>query len=84
MAAQAVYAAAKLRLADLVADGPRTVDDLASVAGMALMDLMMLTLVAGHERTEAQFNDLLASAGFVLERIIPTPRGSSVIEARRR
>jgi len=34
------------------------------------MDLMMLVL-GGRERTEAEFRKLLAEAGFTLKRIIP-------------
>jgi hypothetical protein len=47
------------------------------------MDLHMLLLLTGRERTEAEFERLLATAGFRLERVIPTasPLGVSVIEA---
>lgn len=47
----------------------------------ALMDLMMFTLTAGHERTAEQFESVLRAAGFALLRIIPTERGNAVIEA---
>lgn len=47
-----------------------------------LLDLLMLTLVGGKERTEEEFRELLAAAGFALSRIIPTTVGVSVIEAR--
>jgi hypothetical protein len=43
-------------------------DSTASPAG--LMDLMMLVL-GGRERTEAEFRSLLGSAGFSLNRVIP-------------
>jgi O-methyltransferase domain/Dimerisation domain len=48
------------------------------------MDLHMLILFSARERTEAQFRDLLASAGFDLRRVVPTrsPAGLSVLEAR--
>jgi len=36
---------------------------------------------AGRERTEADYADLLNSAGFRLERIIPTTSTTSLIEA---
>jgi hypothetical protein len=36
-----------------------------------LLDLMMLVLLTGRERTEADFGDLFAAAGFRLTRIIP-------------
>jgi hypothetical protein len=47
------------------------------------MDLHMLTLLHGHERTAAEYERLLGSAGFRLARIVPTqsPAGVSLIEA---
>jgi O-methyltransferase domain/Dimerisation domain len=42
------------------------------------MDLNMLTLLTGHERTEAEFGDLFAKAGFKLTRVIPAMRLSIV------
>ena len=45
------------------------------------LDLMMLVLLAGRERTAEEFRTLLATAGFELTRIIPTTAGSSMIEA---
>ncbi|MCA9244317.1 MAG: hypothetical protein KDA32_10205 [Phycisphaerales bacterium] len=50
----------------------------------ALMDLMMLTLTNGHERTAADFEALLPEAGFELTRVVPTDRGNAVIEAATR
>jgi len=47
------------------------------------MDLNMLVLLGGRERTEEEFRQLLATAGFRLERIIPTHSPFSVIEATR-
>ncbi|MGH3148632.1 MAG: methyltransferase, partial [Rubrobacter sp.] len=47
-----------------------------------LLDLLLLTLVGGKERTEEEFRQLLGDAGFALSRIIPTTVGTSVIEAR--
>jgi cyclopropane fatty-acyl-phospholipid synthase-like methyltransferase len=47
----------------------------------ALMDLNMLILTGGRERTEAEFTKLFESAGFTLQRVFPTPGGLSVIEA---
>ncbi|MDR3620148.1 MAG: methyltransferase [Paludisphaera borealis] len=46
-----------------------------------LLDLEMLIMVGGHERTEAQFRDLLAGAGLRLTRIVPTASPTCVIEA---
>jgi hypothetical protein len=48
----------------------------------ALMDLEMLQAThGGRERTAAEFNALLAGAGWQLERIIPTKSLVSVLEA---
>ena len=49
--------------------------------GMAkLMDLEMLVLPGGMERTETEFRELFAASGFRLERIIPTPGVLCIIE----
>jgi hypothetical protein len=45
------------------------------------MDLIMLCMTGGQERTEAEYRDLLRSAGFELTRVIPTPSMLSIIEA---
>jgi SAM-dependent methyltransferase len=45
-----------------------------------LIDLEMLVMVGGHERSEAQFRDLLAGAGFRLSRIVSTTSPTCVIE----
>jgi ubiquinone/menaquinone biosynthesis C-methylase UbiE len=47
------------------------------------MDLNMLVMTGGRERTEAEFSELLAGAGFKLTRVIPTASPFSVIEAAR-
>jgi len=47
----------------------------------AMMDLMMLSLTAGHERTAQQFETLLSAARFELLSIVSTQRGHSIIEA---
>lgn len=46
-----------------------------------MTDLMMLVLNGGKERTRAQFSKLLESAGFRLNRVIPTRVGLNVLEA---
>ncbi len=46
----------------------------------ALMDLMMLTLVPGHERTEAEFASLLDQSGLRLSQVIHTECGHSIVE----
>jgi hypothetical protein len=47
-----------------------------------LIDLEMLLLPGGRERTEAEFAALFARHGFELARIVPTESPLSVIEAR--
>lgn len=47
------------------------------------MDLNMLVLLTGRERTESEYRDLLAAGGFKIERVIPTHSPFSVIEASR-
>lgn len=45
------------------------------------MDLHMLALLGGRERTEEQFRDLLGTAGFDMARVIRTSHEPCVIEA---
>jgi hypothetical protein len=45
-----------------------------------LMDLNMLVLAGGRERTEGEFKELFESAGFELREVFPTPSGLNVIE----
>ena len=48
-----------------------------------LLDINMLVmLTGGRERTEAEFRELLNSAGFNLGRIVPTAGDVSVIEGK--
>src|ERR1043166_1625729 len=44
------------------------------------LDLNMLTLPGGQERTLAEYRDLYAQAGFRLDRAVKTPSPASVIE----
>jgi hypothetical protein len=44
----------------------------------------MLVMGGGKERSEAEFRDLLHETGFDLTRVIETPAGISIIEAKRR
>jgi hypothetical protein len=46
-----------------------------------LIDVNMLVMTGGCERTEAEYAELLAQAGFQLTRIVPTDGPASVIEA---
>jgi hypothetical protein len=48
------------------------------------LDLHMLAVAGGRERTAAEYTALYAGTGFELERIIPTRAGSSLIVARPR
>ena len=47
------------------------------------MDLNMLVVAGGRERTEDEYRHLFQVAGFRLERIIPTHSPFNVIEATR-
>jgi hypothetical protein len=49
--------------------------------GGALMDLLMMVLTSGRERTEPEFRSLLQEAGFSLTRVISTG-GHSILESR--
>jgi SAM-dependent methyltransferase len=46
-----------------------------------LLDLNMLAMTGGRERTKAEFHALLDAAGYELTRIIPTMAPQSVLEA---
>lgn len=46
-----------------------------------LVDVAMLVMTGGKERTTDEYRDLLASAGFRLNHATPTPAGMMVIEA---
>ena len=46
-----------------------------------MLDMLMLLLTGGRERTEEEYAELLARAGFRLERMIPTRSSVSVLEA---
>lgn len=45
------------------------------------IDVIMLLMAGGRERTEAEYRSLLQSNGFELRRVIPTPSMLSIIEA---
>ena len=46
-----------------------------------ILDITMLVLPGGEERTPDEYRDLLGKAGFRLERIVPTESAVSVVEA---
>jgi hypothetical protein len=52
-----------------------------SAPSRALMDVLMMVLTGGRERTEDEFRSLLQAAGFSLTRVIPTA-GASILESR--
>jgi len=45
------------------------------------LDITMLAVTGGRERTEAQYRALLAAAGFRLARVLPTASQYSIVEA---
>jgi hypothetical protein len=49
-----------------------------------IMDLEMLLLPGGRERSAEEFRGLFDRAGFDLVRVVPTPSPVCVIEARKR
>jgi hypothetical protein len=46
-----------------------------------IIDLTMLGMLTGRERSEEEFRSLFASAGFRLDRVVHTPTPMSIIEA---
>jgi hypothetical protein len=46
-----------------------------------MVDINMLVLTGGSERTDEEYRRLLEAAGFELSRIVPTRSGTSVIES---
>jgi len=45
------------------------------------LDLHMLVMLGGRERTAAEYEVLFQAAGFALARVIPTATGQSIVEA---
>jgi O-methyltransferase domain len=48
---------------------------------LVLSDLNMMAMTCGRERTEAEFAELFAGAGFRLDRVVSTGMNVSVVEA---
>jgi hypothetical protein len=46
-----------------------------------MLDITMLVMTDGQERTEAEYATLLDQAGFRLSRVVPTKSAASVVEA---
>jgi hypothetical protein len=47
-----------------------------------MLDMEMLAIAGGQERSEQEYSQLLANAGFVLTRVVPTSAVQSIVEAR--
>ena len=62
---------------------PEVIEPSPSVQAQMLLDLNMLARTGGRERTDAEFQTLLASAGLHLDRIVPTGTPVSLVEAVR-
>ena len=46
-----------------------------------MLDITMLALTPGQERTEPEYRALLEKANFTLTRVIPTHSAVSIVEA---
>jgi hypothetical protein len=46
-----------------------------------ILDIVMLAIPGGQERTEPEYRELLDKAGFQLMRVVPTESAVSVVEA---
>jgi O-methyltransferase domain/Dimerisation domain len=66
----------------LIVEGvyPPRIDNSPESRGAAANDVNMLVCTGGRQRSEAEFRELYAAAGFHLTRIVPTMAASCVIE----
>ena len=71
----AIKGDAKLLLVEMVVPGPNQPHPAKA------LDLVMLTIPGGRERTAAEYGDLLGQAGLRLQRVIPTASPVSIVEA---
>ena len=46
-----------------------------------VLDIIMLAVTGGRERTQEEYETLLADAGFQLERVVPTRSSYYIVEA---
>jgi SAM-dependent methyltransferase len=76
---RAMAPASKLLLVERVI--PARVEHSEAMRVLVVSDLHMMVMNGGRERTEAQYRELLASAGLTLTRVIDTGGAMSVIEA---
>jgi hypothetical protein len=60
---------------------PERVEPNSAAASGLLLDLTMMVMLAGRERTASEFRALLAAAGLRLERVIPMQIADSLVEA---
>ena len=67
---------ARLAIVETVLDGRQVRDPAVT------LDVVMLALTGGRERTPAEFSALLERSGFELERVVPTGGGVQIVEAR--
>jgi len=74
MAAEAHLLIVDRALPELAAPAPAVVDDI-------MIDLSMMTVLGGRERTASEFEALLTRAGLRLERVISLPIPDKLIEA---
>jgi len=72
---KAMASSGRVLLVDMI------VPDAASPSFSKLLDLNMLVINGGRERTIAEFCALLNAAGYKLSRTVPTMAPQSVIEA---
>jgi hypothetical protein len=61
---------------------PARVDQSLESRGAAANDVNMLVCTGGRQRSEGEFRDLLAGAGFRLTRVVPTPVFVCVVEGK--
>jgi orsellinic acid C2-O-methyltransferase len=66
----------------LIVEGvyPERIDQSLESRGAAANDVNMLVCTGGRQRSEREFRDLFAAAGFALTRLVPTPANVRVIE----
>jgi hypothetical protein len=64
-----------LLVEDLVPDAP-------GPHWAAMLDVVMLTVTGGLQRTAREYGELLAGAGFAMTRVLDTPAGIAIVEAR--
>jgi tRNA A58 N-methylase Trm61 len=80
---KAMHQASKILLVERIM--PERMEATPAHRRIAMADMNMLAMPGGQERTGHEYRTLLATAGLLLDRIIPLPGSEiSVIEARRR